>query len=966
MLSRSAASGAIFNHVLLWQPAPPADDGDVVRPSAFLRGHEGAIHRLAWHDGGTLLCSVSEDRSARLWDTRGAWSACETPHELQPASSLFGHTGRVWDAAFLDGGMLATVAEDSTARLWRLDGTPLAAIQGHRGRGIWRCAAAGGALATGGADGGIKLWRLADWLPHDLAAEHTSAGGTDTLVFAEPLDVVAADAPRARGKECVPIDAAAASANELSRCSYCRCVAVVSSTLLLYATNAGAVRTVDVSSPQAPRWSPELFASDGAAVLCLRVAPPQACPAGVAARVLIGDMAGFATVLDVLAGSDGYEGRVLARWLAHDRGRTLAVFWLHTAAGHLPATADALGALKVWRLEEGGEARELAHAQLKFRVSSAAAQPQADARSTTTILCGDQNGNVFAFGLPSDGGELAALGSVAHAHAAAIVTFAGCTAHDAVTAGGDGYVCSFAVLPSGVLARTRRLHVAAITAIEALQDDDLAVAGSTCIAAGVTSSDAVVMDVRNACELLRVPCGGWRKPHAFLLGPAGRFIVASVRDGSVHLHRRWPEGAVGSGGPDAHRSLRASHHGREIHAAVLVPAPGHARCALITGAEDGTLFRLYFDANAAPPLDGAALMAQTAGGTAVRSLSLLRDADGRCLLVSAGAKEVLMCWALAWTAAGELTAQLLAAHSRPDDAFHRAWRSSADMPAEATGGDQRYMSVCAFVIAGELFAVASSSDGTLLMWAMSLSTAARWRFVAVLHSGSCPVLALDCVVTADGGVWLFSGATDGTVAVWDASAAVRHAMAAPEEAPGVLPELSPSLVLQHAHQSGVNSLRVARQPAAAADAWVLVSGGDDQAVNAVALELTPACRVIAACRRPGAHASGVKGVWTDGAAVHTVSLDQRVRSWRLGAAAGPVACADLDAPWLARLGDAEHTVGCRVDMQRWWASGDAQSISLDLAGSSVTEVPDVETLAALPLASGCVIAVAGRGVQLFA
>jgi WD40 repeat protein len=211
-LSRSAASGAIFNHVLLWRPTPPAEASDVVRPCAILRGHEGAIHRLAWHDAGTLLCSVSEDRSARLWDTREAWTACGTPHQLQPAASLFGHTGRVWDAVFLDDGMLATVAEDSTARLWRLDGTHLAAIQGHRGRGIWRCAAAGGSLATGGADGGVKLWRLADWLPREHAAEHASAGGTDTLVFAEPLAAVIADAPCVRGKECVPNSKGAANA----------------------------------------------------------------------------------------------------------------------------------------------------------------------------------------------------------------------------------------------------------------------------------------------------------------------------------------------------------------------------------------------------------------------------------------------------------------------------------------------------------------------------------------------------------------------------------------------------------------------------------------------------------------------------------------------------------------------------------------------------------------------------------
>jgi hypothetical protein len=257
------------------------------------------------------------------------------------------------------------------------------------------------------------------------------------------------------------------------------------------------------------------------------------------------------------------------------------------------------------------------------------------------------------------------------------------------------------------------------------------------------------------------------------------------------------------------------------------------------------------------------------------------------------------------------------------------------------------------------------------MWAMSMAKAPRWRFVAVLYTGSCPVLALDCVTAADGGTWLFSGATDGTVAVWDATAAVRNALA---EAPGVLPELLPSLVLRHAHQSGVNSLSVARAPAAiacgATDSWVLVTGGDDQAVNAVVLELSPACRVAAAIRRPGAHASGVKGVWTDGTAVHTVSLDQRVRSWRLDAASGPTAPADapLDAPWLARLGDAEHSTSSRVDMQHWWSICAAQSVSLASAGSSITEVPDVEALAALPLApgAGCVIAVVGRGVQVFA
>ena len=189
--------------MLLWRPVP-ASDGEMVRPTAMLRGHEGAIHHLAWDVAGATLCSVSEDRSARLWDTCNAWSACDAPHELRPVASLFGHTGRVWNAVFVDGGMVATVAEDGTARLWRHDGTQLAAIQGHRGRGIWRCVVAGGSLVTGGTDGGVKMWQLADWLPRGDGEVHCSAGGTDTAVLAEPLNAALADGPRVRGKECVP------------------------------------------------------------------------------------------------------------------------------------------------------------------------------------------------------------------------------------------------------------------------------------------------------------------------------------------------------------------------------------------------------------------------------------------------------------------------------------------------------------------------------------------------------------------------------------------------------------------------------------------------------------------------------------------------------------------------------------------------------------------------------------------
>jgi hypothetical protein len=218
----SVASGTIFNDVLLWLPQPQPGDADVIAPVARLSGHEGSIHRLVWSPCGARLCSVSDDRTARVWAVAPAvWSraaAGTPPAALTPDVSLFGHTGRVWDARFVvptdgdDSGdeLLATVSEDSTVRLWRLpDGSPRAALAGHRGRGIWRCALAGGSLATGGADGGVKLWRLADWLARAGApAGGSDASGSETLALAEPPppEMVAAlqgapDEPRAKVKD---------------------------------------------------------------------------------------------------------------------------------------------------------------------------------------------------------------------------------------------------------------------------------------------------------------------------------------------------------------------------------------------------------------------------------------------------------------------------------------------------------------------------------------------------------------------------------------------------------------------------------------------------------------------------------------------------------------------------------------------------------------------------------------------
>lgn len=99
---------------------------------------------------------------------------------------------------------------------------------------------------------------------------------------------------------------------------------------------------------------------------------------------------------------------------------------------------------------------------------------------------------------------------------------------------------------------------------------------------------------------------------------------------------------------------------------------------------------------------------------------------------------------------------------------------------------------------------------------------------------------------------VFSGATDGGIAVWDLSEAATAAGGS---------ALQPILALPAAHQSGVNALSVARL---GAGALLLVSGGDDQALRLTLLQLRPseggrpALEASAEAHVANAHSSAVK------------------------------------------------------------------------------------------------------------
>ena len=78
---------------------------------AELEGHEGCVNRLAWNETGTLLASVSDDCTLRIWDIRRY--KCDTVINT-------GHTRNIFGVSFIPGTSdrcLATGAMDHRVRV---------------------------------------------------------------------------------------------------------------------------------------------------------------------------------------------------------------------------------------------------------------------------------------------------------------------------------------------------------------------------------------------------------------------------------------------------------------------------------------------------------------------------------------------------------------------------------------------------------------------------------------------------------------------------------------------------------------------------------------------------------------------------------------------------------------------------------------------------------------------------------
>ncbi|MGK7902528.1 MAG: caspase family protein [Hormoscilla sp.] len=119
---------------------------------SVLTGHADKVNSISFSPDGQLLATAADDGTARLWDLSSG----------QQLAKMSGHQGQVLSASFRpDGLALATSGSDGTVRLWDLSGQELEQFQAHEGW-IWSVSFSpnGSQIATGSGDGTAILWDL--------------------------------------------------------------------------------------------------------------------------------------------------------------------------------------------------------------------------------------------------------------------------------------------------------------------------------------------------------------------------------------------------------------------------------------------------------------------------------------------------------------------------------------------------------------------------------------------------------------------------------------------------------------------------------------------------------------------------------------------------------------------------------------------------------------------------------------
>ncbi|XP_048337417.2 uncharacterized protein LOC107426171 isoform X1 [Ziziphus jujuba] len=706
--SLQIASGTIFNEIIIWKVVPHIDaspfkcqvEDNVGHSSSFsnslqyhhqqyeavhickLVGHEGSIFRISWSSNGSNVVSVSDDRSVRVWEVCADIEDSNKPGE-SVGLVLFGHNARVWDCCIFDS-FIVTAGEDCTCRVWGTDGKQLQVLKEHIGRGIWRCLCDPEflLLITAGFDSAIKVHQLhaSLFLGLEGHSDVNNIDGTNLYIV---------HIPNSSEHVCL-MD---------SKSEYVRCLHFACEDVLYVATNNGYLYHAKLSEIGDVYWTEIARVGEVVPIICMDLLskPFKQC-CGVEDWVALGDGKGNVTIIQVVSDVCAPKVGVALTWSAGPERQLLGTHWSKSLGWGYVFTADPRGTLKLWRLCD--QLQSVSHncagsldafLVAEFMSSFGIRIMCLDASfENEVLLCGDIRGNLVLFPLlktvllrtsAAPDVKISALTYFKGAHgisSVTSVTVAGPSPNqiEICSTGADGCICYFEYDRDGQILefigmkQVKELSLVRSVCAENNSVNELSICH---YASGFSSVDFMIWNLKTEMKVVRIPCGGWRRPHSYYLGdvPELKNCFAYVKDETIYIHRHWV--------PDVDRkmfpqNLHMQFHGKEMHTLCFIPEDLQPRANgkhnlysrfswIATGCENGTVRLTRYTSGIENWLESK-LLGEHVGGSAVRSICCVskihlisvdvtnlpnastEKEDNLVLLISVGAKRVLTSWLL--------------------------------------------------------------------------------------------------------------------------------------------------------------------------------------------------------------------------------------------------------------------------------------------------------------------------------
>ncbi|CEM34490.1 unnamed protein product [Vitrella brassicaformis CCMP3155] len=803
------AAGTAFSKILLWWFDLDGEDrpgvaSERVEVTQELCGHRGVLFRLRFFFDGAVLCSTSDDRTARVWRRVDVHDR-QSPYEC--IGVLEGHTSRVWDVSVVPSAaadaadahflpapfLVATAGEDSTVRLWRSDGTQVASFLGHCGRGVRSVQGhtTRPIVVSGGEDCDVKLWHVDQHMPPRLE------------------DGAKADNPQSDAVASWQIPPDGYTRSSSGQRDVIKSVHMTDHQSALLATQSGRVFilqwTNDAGGPVSARL-----------LLETTTIPTQFTGMDVSGSVLACSCADGSVVVAWLPGGQG-------SWTAYDRlhayqrsiytnKRVDRVFVL-TLADHLYPplilAADFTGDIRLLP-----HTPALTHDQAPPSTTLAVSPPMSPcppgaaainlspspATSKTRscrlmsalvvdashVMLGDEHGGVHVVWVSVGEGEGEGMlrGRVVvseeRVHGGGKVLGLTREGERVMSCGADGCICEYKWHhdASPPLQRISSYRVSQLNQLHQLIHTTPSTTTTSpdnkSLIVAFRDQDFVLWDLSTSMEVWRVCCGGSRRAFSFL-HRGGRMSFAFSRHDTLSVHSvAAARQADPSSSQDENeseregRSLVPGFHGREVLALKWID-----KDMLVTAGEDNAVRLVRVSGSGDDNDDGGGVSSGTVMTSvqtcvmhpaAVRCLDVAKWQDDAHLVISAGARMVMNVFV---AQAGRLS--------------HVRKLAVGDIATEPQIPDQRFMAVASHLSPSSrhLTIFAGTSGALLYTTRMALPPSPTHALLQSITSLPSTVLAIKClsvpIPLADVDkrgvhvVLLIVGTKDGNVSLYDAT-----------------------------------------------------------------------------------------------------------------------------------------------------------------------------------------------------